>query len=112
MELRLSKKGETPKKLKMKDFGDFDEDIAPFLDEAKGDVMVDITELEEWDMSSMVGTDEDQQKLVDEIKKADNPYKKIQAASLFGSAKSAGALHKKTNKEKKRFSHKRVFGHA
>jgi hypothetical protein len=109
MELRLNKKGETTKKFKIKEFGDFDTDIAPYLDEAKGDVMLNITEMDEWDLSDHAGSEEDEKALEARMKIETNPYKKIHTSRLFGSNKSAGAILKKENPGLK-FSHKRVFG--
>ena len=108
-DLRLVKKGVKVKKFELKDFGDFDEDIAPFLDEARGDIMLNITD-KDFNLADHVGTEEEVAALKARLDKENNPYKQIERSRLFGPVKSAGALIKKENLEGKRFSHKRVFG--
>jgi len=110
-DLRLEKKGEKVKKFELKEFGDFDEDIAPFLDEARGDVMLNITD-KDFDLADHVGTDEEIRARKESMDKESNPYKQIERSRLFGPEKAAGALLKKENTEGKRFSHRRVFGVA
>ena len=58
-DLQLRERGEKLKVFKLKDFGDFD-DIKGFMDESRGDVIIDITDLEEFDFQSLMGTPEEQ----------------------------------------------------
>ena len=107
MELRLSKKNEITKKLRIKEFGDFDEDIAPFLDE--GHVMKNITDIN-WDLKEHIGSEEEEKALQARLMQEADPYKKIQTSRLFGSHKSAGTLIGRESPKGHTFSHSRLFG--
>jgi len=95
-DLKLRDKGEKLKVFKLKDFGDFD-DIKGFIDESRGDVIIDITDMDDFDFNSLLGSPEEQATLKAKMEKDENSRKQIMPSMLFGSAKPAGAILKKYN---------------
>lgn len=89
------------KKFKSRPSGDFD-DIKPFFDESKGDYMLDITNLEQWE----------EPKLDYKPETYRDSRKTVQVGMLFGSNKPSGTLLTKKDVKKPRFSANRVFGHS
>ena len=95
-DLQLREKGEKLKVFKLKDFGDFD-DIKGFMDESRGDVIIDITDLEDFDFESLMGTPEEQAAIKAKASQDENSRKQIIPSRLFGSAKPTGNILKKYN---------------
>jgi len=95
-DLKLREKGEKLKVYKLKEFGDFD-DIKGFIDESRGDVIIDITDMDDFDFHSLMGSAEEQAELKAKMEKGENSRKQIVPSMLFGSAKPAGAILKKYN---------------
>jgi hypothetical protein len=72
-------------KIKVNDFGLTDKLLADHFDESRGDHIVDLTDLDEWEQPDVEDSD---------INGEDSTWKKINPASLFGPNKSAGVLEK------------------
>lgn len=86
-------------------YGDPETDLYPFMKPERGDKLIDITDMAEFTLPALE-EDEDEEAVDPE----DNPRKKIQLSMLYGPTKSAGLMLKKENRDKKRFSHRRIFG--
>eukprot|EP01041_Mallomonas_annulata_P003705 gene3705-7368_t len=88
------------KELKARPIGDFN-DIEGFMDPSRGDILVNLTDLEHWD-------EPEKEMISDGYRDA---RKTIQIGMLFGPNKIAGTiLRKESNAEKPNFSHRRIFG--
>ena len=87
-------------KSKSRPTGEFSE-IEPYFDASRGDMIIDITNLEEWKEPDLVLAKESY---------ADS-RKKIQVNMLFGPNKTTGSILIKKNVYKLRYSASRVFGY-
>lgn len=101
MQLRLTRKGEKKlKPLKITPTGDW-EDVEAYFDESKGDTMINITELDEFEAPDV--------KSYEQFEGPNDTRKEVDVSSLFGPGKSRGSVERK-KKQYKNFSHSRVFG--
>lgn len=102
--MRLSNKG--AKKLKKLGEQGYYADIEHLFDESRGDKIVAFEDMADGEMTVFnAGGGEDSDEIV-------NDKMTVSVPSLFGSLKPYGLIERKENKEKKRFSHSRVFGYA
>jgi hypothetical protein len=102
--LRLSNKG--AKKLKKLGEQGYYEDIEHLFDESRGDKIFDFGSIGDGEMMEFnAGGGEDSDEVV-------NDKMTVSVPSLFGSSKAYGLIERNENKDKKRFSHARVFGYA
>lgn len=95
--LRLNKKA-MKKNINHKLTGKID-DLDAFLDLEEGDLLVDLSTMEEFKSADSMPAAVD-----------DNDKKVVKMNQLFGSAKPHGLLPEKKNIYSKRFGHKRIFG--
>ena len=101
MQLRLARKGEKKlKPLKVAPTGDW-KDLEAYFDESKGDIMINITELDEFEAPDVQS--------YEQFEGPNDTRKEIEVSSLFGPSKPRSYLERK-KKPFKNFSHSRVFG--
>ena len=104
MALRLARRGDKKQKpLKITPSGDWD-DLEAYFDEAKGDMMTNITKLDEFEFPET--------KKYGKFEGPNDTRKQIDNFALFGPSKRRGIIVKKYKpRDAKNFSHSRVFGH-
>jgi len=102
MALRLSAKNQR-KEFRVKPMGNFDDDLAPFFDSARGDVMVDVSKMDFFELKA-----QPEEVLGEGVS---NTRKVIDIRKLFGSSKPFGSLPRKQNFSNKQFGHAATFGY-
>ena len=103
MMLRLARKDEKKlKPLKIAPTGDW-ADLEAYFDESRGDTMINISELDEFEAPDVVSHEQ--------FEGPNDTRKEIDVSTLFGPHKPRGALERKRKPSyAKNFSHTRVFG--